>query len=479
LPALTSEQQHNIQGLGLAGFRKDHQELIGVRFGTAEAGKRFIGRSAGRVATLWEVRHFNRLFSEIRRRTNEEGIVEASWRALLISHKGLQVLGADTGGLPEGEGANAFVAGMAQRSTQIGDTREGDAPTQWLEPFRPGAGLDAMVVLAADSIDDLDDAVRDTERLIENAGCERAWSERGNTLRGALTGHEHFGFKDGISQPTIKDFDPDPAEGEPAAVAVGEFVLGYPDETGQAVEVGEIWEDGSFVVFRRLYQDVAAFRAQVATTIPDADPPISPEQLAAKEVGRWPSGAPTELNPDADPGGEGVTNAFQYGADADGLNTPRFAHIRKANPRDETRPDPGDPVQRHRMIRRGIPFGHALAEDATEDDGAQRGLHFVSVVADLDRQFEFVQRKWLNDPNFPNGGAPAGPGDGYQPPAPGVPPDGPDPVVGEHDDPGVPVALHQPGGVRSVALAAEVVRVTAGEYFFAPSVRALKLLAGD
>jgi Dyp-type peroxidase family len=463
--------------MGLAGFRKDHQVLIGVRFGTAEAGKRFIGRSAGRVATLWEVRHFNRLFSEIRHRTNEEGIVEASWRGLLLSHKGLQVVGLDVTGLPQGESTNAFAAGMAQRAAQIGDTRDADAPTQWLEPFRPDAGLDAMVVLAADSIDDLDDALRDTERLIENAGCERAWSERGNTLRGPLTGHEHFGFKDGISQPAIREFDPDPGEGEPPAVAVGEFVLGYPDESGKAVEVGDFWKDGSFVVFRRLYQDVAAFRAQVATAVPDANPPVSSEQLAAKEVGRWPSGAPTELNPDVDPGGEGVTNAFQYGADTDGLNTPRFAHVRKANPRDESRPDPEDPVQRHRMIRRGIPFGDALAPGATEDDGAQRGLHFISVVADLDRQFEFVQRKWLNDPNFPNGAAAPAPGGGYGPPPTGTPADGPDPVIGERDA-GAQIALHQPTGIRSISLPAEVVTVTAGEYFFAPSIRALHQL-GD
>jgi deferrochelatase/peroxidase EfeB len=136
-----------------------------------------------------------------------------------------------------------------------------------------------------------------------------------------------------------------------------------------------------------------------------------------------------------------------------------------------------DPVERHRMIRRGIPFGKPLPPSKTEDDGAQRGLHFISVVADLDRQFEFVQRKWLNDPNFPSGGAPATPADPYQPPGPGIPPDGPDPVVGERD-PGQQIAIHQPAGIHNLALAGEVVRVTAGEYFFAPSIGALKELGG-
>lgn len=116
------------------------------------------------------------------------------------------------------------------------------------------------------------------------------------------------------------------------------------------------------------------------------------------------------------------------------IKTPRFSHIRKANPLDEDRPDAaGDPTQRHRMIRRGALFGPPLAAGAVQDDGAQRGLHFICVVADVARQFEFVQSNWLNNPNFPNGGAPGAPGGPYTPPVAGTLADGPDPIVGEHD----------------------------------------------
>jgi Dyp-type peroxidase family len=475
MAALTEEQEHNIQGIGLAGFRKDHQELIAIRFPDPDAGKRLIAKLVHSVASLWEVRRFNRLFSEIRQRTRQEGIVEASWRGLLLSAKGYSQLSADLTGLPDGESKTAFSAGMAERGQEIGDTRENDVATGWVEPFRPDSGVHAMVVLAADAEDDLDKAVDEVTELISATGCEKAWSERGATLPPPLKGHEHFGFKDGISQPAIADFDSEPSSDEPPAVAIGEFVLGYPDESGQASEVSDLWRDGSFVVFRRLKQDVAAFRAQVGTPVDGADPALSPEQLAAKEVGRWRNGSPIELSPDVDPGADGVTNAFVYGSDPDGLNTPRFAHVRKANPRDEARPDIDDSVQRHRMIRRGIPFGDPLHRDATEDDGAERGLHFISVVADLDRQFEFVQRKWLNDANFPSGGAPAQPADPYQPPPQGTPSDGVDPIVGQHD-PGAEDSLHQPSGVRTVILGGEIVRVTAGEYFFAPSITALRQL---
>jgi len=67
-----------------------------------------------------------------------------------------------------------------------------------------------------------------------------------------------------------------------------------------------------------------------------------------------------------------------------------------------------DDPSRHRMIRRGIPFRPPV--DVTAEDRQQRGLHFFGVVADIGRQFEFVQRNWLSDPNFPLGT----PGSRYQ-----------------------------------------------------------------
>ena len=122
-----------------------------------------------------------------------------------------------------------------------------------------------------------------------------------------------------------------------------------------------------------------------------------------------------------------------------------------------------------------IPFGDPLPQGA-QDDAAQRGLHFIAVVADVDQQFEFVQRRWLNDPNFPNGSTPAGPSSPYGPPPQGTPADGPDPVVGEHDPTGQSVSLHQSGAIHALALSQQFVAVTAGEYFFLPSISAVAQL---
>jgi Dyp-type peroxidase family len=471
--------QDNVQGFGLAGFRKDHQELLFVRFGSEKGARKLLGHLQPDVASHREVAEFNTLFSEIRRRDNREDAVEANWMALALSARGLETLGVDLAGLLDGEGKDAFAAGMANRAEQIGDVRDGDLPSGWEKAFRPSAeAIHALIILASDRADDLARHIEETRERIEDADCEVVFSERGHTLEGKLKGHEHFGFKDGISQPAVVGVDLPPAPGEPPPVALGEFVLGHPDQNGETAAVSDFFKDGSFLVFRRLRQDVFAFRQQTQTAVEGADPALSPEQLAAKMVGRWPSGTPTETSPDADPGDVGITNAFAYqDVDADGNRTPRFAHIRKVNPRDEVRPgSETEPVERRRMIRRGIPFGAPLPHDVSDDDGHKRGLHFISVVADVARQFEFIQRQWVNDPNFPSGGTPAIEGGPYSPPVSGEPSDGPDPIVGEHD-PGVRSALHQSSGVHPFVLGPEVVQVTAGEYFFAPSITALAAIA--
>jgi Dyp-type peroxidase family len=480
---LTSDQQRNIQGVGLAGFRKDTQELMFLRFGDAASARSLLAKLEPYMATFAEVSQFNAAFSEILQRTGREDVVEATWVGLLIGPRGYGKLGVNLGELPAGPATDAFTAGMAARAGAIGHTRPNDAPTGWIAEFRSDQGIDALVIVAADDTDDLDERVTEIENLVSAAGCEIAFQERSATLPGALKGHEHFGFKDGISQPAIIDLDPAPQPNEPPAIQLGELVLGYPDQTGNAAAVGNLWQDGSFAAFERIAQNVPAFRQQAQNLGGGANPPLSADQMAAKTMGRWPSGTPLETNPDADPGDTGVTNAFQYQAapfgDDDGSKTPRFAHIRKANPRDETRPAGDDPVERHRMIRRGAPFGPPLPSSATTDDGVPRGLHFLCIVADLARQFEFVRARWMSDANFPSGGTPATPGGPYTPPQPGTLADGPDPVVGEHDDTGVEVALHQPSGVHGLALGPEVVSVTAGEYFFVPSLTAIaKLAAG-
>jgi Dyp-type peroxidase family len=475
--AFTDDQLKDIQGFGIAGFRKDHQEVMFVRFPSAAAGQKLIGWLQARSASAWEVGQFNQIFSEVAARTQRESLC-ATWIGTLISASGYAALGVSTSSLPAGEGANAFKAGMAARAEQIGDGDPKDQPSGWLPPFQ--AGVHCCIVIASDHTEELDETVTLVGNEVDASGCEVVFQESGETLPPPLTGHEHFGFKDGISQPAIDGYDPPPGSPpEPPVVPPGEFVLGFPNAHGTTITpAGALWTNGSFAVFRRLRQDVAAFRAQAQAGVQGSNPALSAQQTGAALVGRWPSGAPLELNPAADPGLSGSPNAFQFrSSDDDGHVCPHFAHIRKANPRDETTPDPAaDNPAFHRMIRRGIPFGAPLADDATADDGQQRGLHFFCVVADLDQQFEFIQRQWLNSPNFPNGEVGPAPGPYVQKPQ--IPPDGPDPIVGEGTMGENCTLVQQPSGSHQFPVISQLVNVTAGEYFFVPSISALTAIGG-
>ena len=145
--------------------------------------------------------------------------------------------------------------------------------------------------------------------------------------------------------------------------------------------------------------DVAAFRRFVADQ--GRRFPGGPDLLAAKLVGRWPDGTPLVRSPErpdaalaADPG---RINDFTFSEDPDGRRCPLGAHIRRAHPRDSPGFFDGLLTNRHRIIRRGRPYGPPLAPGALEDDGAERGLVFVCFNADIWRQFETIQALWIDD----------------------------------------------------------------------------------
>jgi deferrochelatase/peroxidase EfeB len=169
--------------------------------------------------------------------------------------------------------------------------------------------------------------------------------------------------------------------------------------------VRDLGANGTYLVFRQIEQDVARFwNALDRATQGDAK---RREWLAAKVVGRWPIGAPFTLQPDArtdpSPNKDDPSNDFSYRpADADGVACPLGAHIRRANPRDTLGNDPAvalTSARRHRLLRRGRAYGLPLVNRLT-DDGKERGLHFVCLNANLERQFEFVQQTWINKPDI-------------------------------------------------------------------------------
>jgi Dyp-type peroxidase family len=310
-----------------------------------------------------------------------------------------------------------FRQGMAERAPLLGDPD----PDRWEPGLRAGeihvlvtlAGLDEAALAA--------EAARVAGEMAAN-GLEPGFEQPAAVLE---RGREHFGFTDGFGQPAIAGVarHDTPGQGVPVrrrpwhrrradvvpsrtdrrlawrALKAGEFVLGYDDEDGglPPAPAPPLHRNGTYMVWRKLHQDVAGFREFLAAAAEATG--LSDEHVAARLVGRWRDGSPLVLRPDH--GDEELgndrarVNDFGYAGDPHGVACPRGAHVRRTNPRDGLM-GRGRLTARHRILRRGMPYGPELPEGAP-DDGRERGLVFVSFQASIERQFEIVQERWCND----------------------------------------------------------------------------------
>ena len=376
-----------------------------------------------------------------------------TWVSVALSFQGLKALGVPQASLDSF--APEFQQGMAARAGMLGDTGE-SSPEHWEKPL---GSRDVHVVLTALAPDTarLEAAFARARREYEKiAGITAIWRQNCYALPNE---REAFGFRDGISHPAIEGSGIPGSNPLEPPLKPGEFVLGYPDEIGDARPIPQpevLGRNGSYVAFRKLHQRVAAFRQYLKA---NASGPDDEELLAAKIMGRWRSGAPLALCPlqdDAELGADRRrSNAFMFRQDdAIGYQTPCGSHIRRTNPRDA---DVAGVVRIHRMIRRGTSYGPPLPEGVVEDDGLERGLMFAFVGANLGRQFEFVQSEWIQDGSFFGGGAAK------------------DPVAGAGSGADTYTYPRRPLARRLRGLSRFVV-TRGGEYCFLPGLRALQWL---
>jgi Dyp-type peroxidase family len=332
----------------------------------------------------------------------------------------------------------AFFEGMASenRSRILGDSDD-NAPQNWAWGGL-GKEVDAILMIFAKQPGDLDQAVKAEQAAMTGVSLKydridtRLWDDQ----------KEHFGFHDGVSQPVIEGSPPlahrstkalsDSEFGASNVIKAGEFVLGYLNEYGvlpdpvnlpagtvlgnlppvashaaSSAGAPDLGHNGTYLVVRQVAQFVPELWNYLDTATKGTDGKSSPdarERLAAKLVGRWTSGAPVVLAPDQDDPRRGNDNDFVYKAiDPDGFKCPYSSHIRRANPRDTLGDDPQEALKlstRHRLIRRGRSYGPRAANYLDLNDKQERGLMFMCIGANIERQFEFVQQTWIDNPSF-------------------------------------------------------------------------------
>jgi Dyp-type peroxidase family len=318
------------------------------------------------------------------------------WLTLAFTFNGLRALG-----VPEESLASfpdAFREGMAARSAILGDTGA-NGPDQWVGDLA-SEDLHAIAILFARTEEEHHRCIGVHDALIARCDGVRSLSFLDlNATPPFNYAHDHFGFRDRLSQPVMKGSGEDPTPGSGAALEPGEFILGYPDENGPAADLPQpelLSRNGSYMAYRRLEEHVGAFREYLRE---NSETPEGADLLAAKFMGRWRSGAPLVLTPDRDDPELGAdplrNNDFNYKEmDPLGYACPLGSHARRLNPRDTAHY-----MNRRRMIRRGATYGPALPDDAP-DDGLDRGIAAFIICADLVRQFEFAQNVWINDKTF-------------------------------------------------------------------------------
>lgn len=432
----------NLQGNVLRAYSHPFAAFLFLHIDESEPARQWLKEILGKVTTAepWERKPESTL-------------------NVLFAHAGLHALGASSEVLDSFP--SEFQAGMAARASLLGDTGA-SAPETWEEAFGNRA-VHAMVSIYGLTPDDV--GVRESwlSGLLDGNGVRIVARQTANRLSGGV---EHFGFADGMGQPSLeaRGLPSMPGDGSPEEaggwrdIEAGEFVLGHHDEEHilpAAPKPHALGSDSTYVVYRKLRQDVAAFRTFVDRHADDFAG--GPEALAAKIVGRWRDGTPLAVSPqhaDANlASDERRNNDFRYSDDVHGYRCPLGSHVRRANPRDAL-PFGAKLVKRHRMLRRGIPYGNALPAMAA-DDGQDRGLLFICLQADIGRQFEFVQSQWLNDGNIFRLG------------------DDSDPLVSKGG--GKMTIQGQPP--RFLYPLPQVVTTRGGEYFFLPSLTGLGFLS--
>ena len=280
----------------------------------------------------------------------------------------------------------------------------------------------------------------------------------------------------------------------------------------------DVGRNGTFLVVRQLHQYVETFNdfcEEEAERLKDRLPPpyeVTPEFIGSRMIGRWEDGSSivrfpyisaTEMAKRAAEGkgagagemtraesvpagqdqtaikapvspsassssGEEVANKsadvkpirpdndFLFGIeDPEGVRCPFGSHVRRVNPRDSMSPgsqEQIDIVNRHRILRVGRGYG------GNGTPQQMKGLMFMCLNADIERQFEFIQQTWMENPRFHGLSGEK------------------DPIVGDGDETKSGFTIPTRDGPIALSTLKRFTKMLGGGYFFLPSKRLLRYL---
>jgi Dyp-type peroxidase family len=371
-----------------------------------------------------------------------------------------------------------FVQGMRARGAILSDTGK-NSPHHWDPMWREGQ-VHAWLGVHAQSPQSLQAQCAALQTMLESDdGAKVIGSQDAAALQinGQISPKEHFGYTDGFGNPEFLGLEKDaqPGQGKLSAdgkwtpLATGELLLGYADEAGElpvAPLPHLLANNGTFMVYRKLHQNVATFRKYLEEK--GRLYPGGKEKLAAKFVGRWQDGTPLELSPDRQDqsivADKNKNTNFTYGADLDGTRCPIGAHIRRTNPRDAFGFN-GKLIDRRRISRRGMVYGPYVPPDQSANDTDEHGVVFMALNASLFRQFEFVQQQWIEYGNDARQG------------------NDKDVLLGNHEDAGKFMIQGTADDTKDPPFLCgglpNFVELRGGDYFFMPSITALRLIAAN
>jgi Dyp-type peroxidase family len=424
---------------------------------------------------------------------------------IAFTSKGLQQLTGSKDLISKEAGFDlAFIEGMDtdHRKRILGDYDLND-PKNWKWGHRSDDQTHGILMVFATNEIALNEMYEKNYKDLSPIGARTKYIIKSSRLP---DNKEHFGFKDGVSQPVMRGFNFHSRNDN--YVNPGEFILGHENEyeklpVSPSINKNEIGKNGSYMVVREIEQDVQNFWKTICNLHESNGDKSKPIKTASEMLGRWPNGIPLvfaetqeeaeklyqekskELREHKVSKKEGLDERYNmtsflndfnyYKEDPQGLKCPLGAHIRRANPKDSSNEDKKEPNKfsnRHRMIRRGRPYGKPLAESMKiEDiikaidkvDNESRGLTFICFNSDIKRQFEFVQQTWLNNIKFLGLYSEVDPIAGVKGKAEKI-------VDNKFTEPACPV--------RSKYYdLPSFIKIKGGSYFFLPGIQAIKFLA--